>query len=550
MMQPQILVLKEGTEAHQGKQQIVSNINACQAVVEAVRTTLGPRGMDKLVVDQRGEATITNDGATLVKLLDIVHPAAKMLANIARSQDDVVGDGTTSVVLLAGEFLKQSKALIEDGIPPRTIIKAIRKATKVVLDKVKQDAYDLNAGGEEEKARMLMRCAGTSMSSKLIANHTEFFSKMVVDAVNSLDESLPLDMIGIKKVQGGTLAESQLIKGVAFKKTFSYAGFDMQPKKFDNPTVALLNIELEVKSVRENAEIRVSNLDDYQAMVDAEYKVLFDQCKAVKDAGADIVLSKLPIGDVATQWFADEGMVCAGRVTQEDMKRTLAAVGGAVLTTVSDINKKNLGTCQSFEERQVGDERFFVFKGAQETKGETCTIILRGGAEQYMAESERSLHDAIMVVRRTLKHQKIVAGGGATEMRLSKYLRDHAGSLMGKEQLVFYAIAKAFEVIPRTLCDNAGFDANNILSKLRQKHADKEVDGSNFGVDIKTENIADNFDACVLEPALVKINAITAASEATCVILSVDQTIKHPKAAQEGMGGMPQGRGRGMPMMR
>merc|ERR1712038_2138046 len=375
-------------------------------------------------------------------------------------------------------------------------------------------------------------------------------SKMVVDAVNSLDESLPLDMIGIKKVQGGTLAESQLIKGVAFKKTFSYAGFDMQPKKFDNPTVALLNIELEVKSVRENAEIRVSNLDDYQAMVDAEYKVLFDQCKAVKDAGADIVLSKLPIGDVATQWFADEGMVCAGRVTQEDMKRTLAAVGGAVLTTVSDVNKKNLGTCKSFEEKQVGDERFFVFKGSQDTRGETCTIILRGGAEQYMAETERSLHDAIMVARRTKKHQKIVAGGGATEMRLSKFLRDHAGSLMGKEQLVFYAIAKAFEVIPRTLCDNAGFDANNILSKLRQKHADKEVDGSNFGVDIKTENIADNFDACVLEPALVKINAITAASEATCVILSVDQTIKHPKAAQEGMGGMPQGRGRGMPMMR
>jgi len=551
-MQPQILVLKEGTEAHQGKQQIVSNINACQAVVEAVRTTLGPRGMDKLVVDQRGEATITNDGATLVKLLDIVHPAAKMLANIARSQDDVVGDGTTSVVLLAGEFLKQSKALIEDGIPPRTIIKAIRKATKVVLDKVNKDAFDLNAGGEEERERMLKKCAGTSMSSKLIANHTEFFSKMVVDAVNNLDESMPLDMIGIKKVQGGTLGESQLINGVAFKKTFSYAGFDMQPKKFSNPKIALLNIELEVKSVRENAEIRVSNLKDYQEMVDAEYKVLFDQCKAVKDAGADIVLSKLPIGDVATQWFADEGMVCAGRVTQEDMKRTLAAAGGAVLTTVSDIAQKNLGTCVSFEERQVGDERFFVFKGSQDIKGETSTIILRGGAEQYMAETERSLHDAIMVVRRTKKHQRIVAGGGATEMRLSKYLRDQAGSLMGKEQLVFYAIAKAFEVIPRTLCDNAGFDANNILSKLRQKHADKEVDGSNFGVDIKTECIADNYEECVLEPALVKINAITAASEATCVILSVDQTIKHPKVAQQegGGGGMPQGRGRGMPMMR
>jgi len=552
MMQPQILVLKEGTEAHQGKAQVVSNINACQAVVEAVRTTLGPRGMDKLVVDQRGEATITNDGATLVKLLDIVHPAAKMLANIARSQDEVVGDGTTSVILLAGEFLKQSKTLLEDGIPPRTIIKAVRKATKVVLEKVQKDAFDLNTCSEEEKTRMLMRCAGTSMSSKLIANHTEFFSKMVVDAVNTLDENLPLDMIGIKKVQGGTLAESQLVHGVAFKKTFSYAGFDMQPKKFETPKIALLNIELEVKSVRENAEIRVSNLKDYQDMVDAEYKVLFDQCQAVKDAGANIVLSKLPIGDVATQWFADHDMVCAGRVTAEDMKRTLAAAGGSVLTTVSDVNEKNLGKCGSFEEKQVGDERFFVFKGVtSEAKGETCTIILRGGAEQYMAETERSLHDAIMVVRRTLKHQKIVAGGGATEMRLSKFLRDHAGSLMGKEQMVFYAIAKAFEVIPRTLCDNAGFDANNILSKLRQKHAEKsESDVCNFGVDIKSEGITDNFDACVLEPALVKVNAITAASEATCVILSVDQTIKHPKAAAEQGGGMPAGRGRGMPMMR
>jgi len=549
-MQPQILVLKEGTEDHQGKQQVVSNINACQAVVEAVRTTLGPRGMDKLVVDGKGEATITNDGATLVKLLDIVHPAAKMLANIARSQDDVVGDGTTSVILLAGEFLKQSKILLEDGIPPRTIIKAVRKATKVILDKLHKDAYDLKAVSEEEKTSMLMKCAGTSMSSKLIANHTDFFSKMVVDAVRALDDSLPLDMIGIKKVQGGTLGESQLVHGVAFKKTFSYAGFDMQPKKFTNPKIALLNIELEVKSVRENAEIRLSNLKDYQEIVDAEYKVLFDQCKAVKDAGADIVLSKLPIGDVATQWFADEGMVCAGRVTEADLKRTLAAVGGAVLTTVSDVTDDNLGKCSSFEERQVGDERFFIFQGAQ-TKADTCTIILRGGAEQYMAETERSLHDAIMVVRRTVKHQKIVAGGGATEMRLSKFLRDYAGSLMGKEQLVFIAIAKAFEVIPRTLCDNAGFDANNVLSKLRQKHADEKLDGSNYGVDIKSEGITDNFEACVLEPALVKINAITAASEATCVILSVDQTIKHPKAAQQqGGGGMPMGRGRGMPMMR
>lgn len=426
--------------------------------------------MDKLIVDNRGKATISNDGATIMKLLDVVHPAAKTLVDIARSQDAEVGDGTTSVVLLAGEFLKQLKPFVEEGVHPRIIIKAIRKALSICIEKINEMAVRIEKSDLIGHRSLLEKCAATAMSSKLIHQQKDFFSKMVVDAVLKLDDLLPLNMIGIKKIAGGALEDSLLIDGVAFKKTFSYAGFEMQPKAYEKCKIALLNIELELKAERDNAEIRVDSVNEYQKIVDAEWQILYDKLEKIHKSGANVVLSKLPIGDVATQYFADRDMFCAGRVVEEDMKRTMKACGGAVLTTVADLTDAVMGKCDRFEEHQIGGERFNLFQGCAVASC-SVTLVLRGGAEQFLEETERSLHDAIMIVRRTIKNDAVVAGGGAIEMELSKLLRDYSRTIAGKEQLLIGALAKALEIIPRQLCDNAGFDATNILNKLRQKHA-------------------------------------------------------------------------------
>ena len=348
-----IILLKEGTESEQGKTQIINNINACQLVASTIRTTLGPRGMDKLIIDGKGVVTITNDGATILKKLDVVHPVARTIVDIAKSQDAEVGDGTTSVVVLASEFLTSVKPFIEEGVHPQVVIRAFRKALGIVMKHLDEVAVHLNDKSEE----IFLKCASTTLSSKMIAQKREFFSRLVVDAVKALDELLPLDMIGIKKVNGGALEDSQLINGVAFKKTFSYAGFEMQPKVYEKPKIALLNIELELKAERDNAEIRVDNVKEYQNIVDAEWKILYDKLEKLAKSGAKVVLSKLPIGDVATQYFADRDMFCAGRVGDDDLKRTMRACGGSILTTCNDLNDENLGTCGLFEEQQIGGER-------------------------------------------------------------------------------------------------------------------------------------------------------------------------------------------------
>lgn len=537
-MNAPIILLKEGTDTSQGKPQILSNISACGTIADAVRTTLGPRGMDKLIVDDKGGVVISNDGATILKTLDIIHPAGKTLVDIAKSQDSEVGDGTTSVTLLAGELLKQFKPFVEEGVHPQIIVRAVRKALNMALKKIQDIAVRIKKDDPKELRDLLEKCAATALSSKLVAAHKEFFSNMVVDAVQNLDDLLPLNMIGIKKVQGGGLEESMLVAGVAFKKTFSYAGFEMQRKKYDNPKIALLNVELELKAEKENAEVRVDSVEEYQNIVDAEWKILYDKLDSISNSGAKVILSKLPIGDVATQYFADRDMFCAGRVPDEDLRRTMKACGGSIQTSVQSMTPDVLGSCATFEENQVGCERFNFFKGCPQAK--TCTIILRGGAEQFMEETHRSLHDAIMIVRRAMQNDSVVAGGGAIEMALSSHLREQSRLIQGKEQLLIAAYAKALEVIPRQLCDNAGFDATNILNKLRQKHAA----GTQWsGVNIMEEDICDNFEAFVWEPAIVKINALTAASEATCLILSVDETIKNPRSGDGGAG-----RGRGRPM--
>ncbi|KAG4096009.1 chaperonin Cpn60/TCP-1 family [Neocallimastix lanati (nom. inval.)] len=550
LMQPQIILLREGTDTSQGKGQLLSNINACIAIADTIRTTLGPRGMDKLIVDSKGKVTISNDGATILKLLDIVHPAGKVLVDIARSQDAEVGDGTTSVSLFAAELLKEVKSYIEEGVSPQIIIKGFRKASQLAINKVKEMAVPIEKNNPTEFREILEKCASTALSSKLVHSQKDFFKKMVVDAVLSLDQDeLNERMIGVKKIPGGAMQDSLLVEGVAFKKTFSYAGFEQQPKSFKNPKILSLNVELELKAERDNAEVRVEKVKEYQAIVDAEWKIIYEKLEKIVATGAKIVLSRLPIGDLATQYFADRDIFCAGRVLNEDLGRVIKAVGGQVQSSVNDIKPEHLGTCEFFEERQIGGERFNLFQGCPNAK--TCTLILRGGAEQFIEEVERSLHDAIMVVRRAIKSKTIVAGGGATEMELSRYLREYSRTIEGKQQLIIAAFAKALEVIPRQIADNAGFDATDILNKLRQKHA---TDGNQwFGVDINSESISNNYENFVWEPALVKINILSASTEAANLILSVDETVKNPQSEKpdaaanaRARGAMMAARGRGV----
>jgi len=547
-MQPQIVLLREGTDTSQGKAQLISNINACLAVVECVNTTLGPRGMDKLIHSGH-KVTITNDGATVISLLEIVHPAACTLVDIARSQDAEVGDGTTTVTVLAGELLKECKQFVEDGVHPQVIAKAFRLASEFAIQKLEEVQTTLDFANLETKRETLERCAETTLSSKLIGgSHGKFFAKMVVQACLHLEESLALSLIGIKQVQGGGMEDSFLVEGVAFKKCFSYAGFEQQPKTLSNPTILALNLELELKSEKENAEIRINSVEDYQKIVDAEWDIIYDKLDKIAESGATIVLSKLAIGDLATQYFADRDIFCAGRVADDDLNRVFKATGAQIQSTVHNLIPDIMGHCENFEERQVGDERFNIFTGCSDSK--TATIVLRGGAEQFIEEAERSLHDAIMIVRRTLQNSVVVPGGGAIDMELSRLLRQYAKTIHGKAQFFVTAYAKALEVIPRQLSQNAGFDATEMLNKLRHAHAKGDV---NAGIDIENDGICNTWDKFVWEPALVKKNAITAATEAACLILSVDETVRNPASENEkpgapGVGGrgmMGGGRGRG-----
>ena len=548
--QPSIILLREGTDTSQGKGQLISNINACQAVADVVRTTLGPRGMDKLIYEG-AKATISNDGAEILKMLDIVHPAAKTMVDIARCQDAEVGDGTTSVTLIACELLKKSKTFIEDGEHPQIIIKGYRKAAQLAVQKVKDlsvGVADLNEGSEGRRL-LLERCASTALNSKLICRNKDLFAPMCVQAVSCLDGHRSLEMIGIKKVTGGSVTESQLIDGVAFKKTFSYAGFEQQPKYIPNAQILVLNVELELKSEKDNAAVRIEDPAEYQSIVDAEWKIIYEKLENCVKTGANVILSKLPIGDLATQYFADRNIFCAGRVQDSDVKRLVRATKAAVQTSTNNIPADAVGSCGLFEEKQVGGERFNFLTGCPGST--SATIIIRGGSEQFVEEAHRSLHDALMIVKRSMESSTVVAGGGAIEMEVSRYLVSKARQIKGKQQLIMEAFAKALEVIPRQLSDNAGLDSTDMLNALRKKHFDQEGDEHKwFGVDINTGGICDTFETHVWEPAANKVNSIAAAAEAACLILSIDETVKNPQSEQAQMQkrGQMGGGGRGAPM--
>ncbi|KAL4178913.1 hypothetical protein AMTRI_Chr13g84570 [Amborella trichopoda] len=422
-----IILLKEGTNTSQGKPQLISNINACTAIVDSVRTTLGPRGMDKLIHDDKGNTTISNDGATIMKLLDIVHPSAKTLVAIANSQDSEVVDGITTV------------PFIEDGVHPWNLIRSYRTTSYLAINKIKELAVSIEGRSFEEKKDLMQKCAATTLSSTLIGGEMEFFASMVVDAEMAIGEDDRLNLIGVKK-----------------------------------------------------------NQPQYQSIVDYEWTIIYDKLDKCVKSGAKI-------------------------------QRVAAATGGTVQTSVNNIIDEVLGCYELFEEKQVGNERFNIFSGCP-TSGQTATIVLRGGADQFIVEAERSLHYAIMIVRTALRTSTVVAGGGAIDMEISRYLRQHARTIARKSQLFINSYAKALEIIPRQLCDKVGFDAIDVLNKLRQKHPLPSGEGACYGVDINTGGITYTFANFVWEPTVVKISAINAATEAACLVLSVDETVKNPKS--------------------
>jgi len=401
-------------------------------------------------------------------------------------------------------------------------------------------AVDLTQKTEAEKRSMLVKCAETTLNSKLVADYKTFFSNMCVDAISMLGQDLSVSGVGIKKVTGGSLTDTMLIDGVAFKKTFSYAGFEQQPKRFENPKILLLNLELELKAEKDNAEVRISDPAQYQSIVDAEWRIIYEKLELIVKSGAQVVLSRLAIGDLATQYFSDRNIFSAGRVDNEDIERARRATGADIQTTVQGIMPNVLGTCGTFEEKQIGAERYNFFTNCPQTK--TATILIRGGAEQFMAEAERSLNDALMIVRSAMKNTKVVGGGGAVEMELSRYLREYARTITGKQQLVINYFARALEVIPMALAQNSGGDGTKILTQLREKHAVAGVEGRWFGVDCINCSIIDCFENYIWEPVVVKESALSAATEVACLILSIDETVKNPQS-EKPQG--PKGKGKG-----
>lgn len=418
-------------------------------------------------------------------------------------------------------------------------MRGFRKASELAISKLDELAIDLSTKPDQEKFDLLKKCAETALCSKLVNKEKSFFADMVVRAVLTLDASAAVNMIGIKKVTGGALGDSMLVDGVAFKKTFSYAGFEQQPKSFDNPKILLLNLELELRAEKDNAEVRIQNPSEYQEIVDAEWKIIYEKLDMIVASGAQVVLSRLPIGDLATQYFADRKIFCAGRVDGADMARTRLATAADVQTTVHGLTPDTLGSCGKFEEVQIGSERWNVFSGCQNAK--TATIILRGGAQQFLEEADRSLHDAVMIVRRAQKTERVVGGGGAIDLEISRTLKEYSRTVSGAEQAVIAAYGKAFEVIPRCLAMNSGADVTNVLNELRTAHA--KAGGLWMGVDCYNCATIDTMEAYIWEPAIVKRNAIASATEAACLILSIDETVKNPQSEQPMGGGKGKGKG-------
>jgi thermosome len=536
-----ILILREGATRNRGEEAQNSNFAAAKAVAAAVRSTLGPKGMDKMLIDGMGDITITNDGVTILKEMDIEHPAAKMMVEIAKTQDDEVGDGTTTAVIIAGELLKNAEGLLTQGVHPTVISEGYRMAAEKSL--VMLNGFAITV--KPSDTAMLRKIAETALTGKNAEGSKDHFCGIIVQAVTFVtdpDGTVDIAHINVEKKAGGAVDDSELIEGMVIDKE---RGNPNMPTSVKNAKILLLNAALEFKKTEVNAKINISTPGQAQAFLDSEEQMVHAMVEKIIRSGANVLFCQKGIDDVALHYLAKAGILAVRRVKKSDSENLARATGANLVTSIDAISPKDLGSAGLVEERKVsGDEMIYVSKCRNP---KAVSIIVRGGTEHVIDELERAIHDALMVVSVVVQGKKIVPGGGAPETELSLQLRRYASQEGGRIQLAIEAFASAMEIIPRTLAENAGLDTIDILVALRAAH---ENGKKTFGLDVDTGKPADMLKAGVVEPLRVKTQAISSAAEAAVMILRIDDIIASSKAAGPaggmppgGMGGMPPGMG-------
>ncbi|MDD3791928.1 MAG: thermosome subunit beta [Candidatus Bathyarchaeota archaeon] len=529
-----VLILKEGTTRSRGKEAQRNNIMAAQVIGEVLKTTLGPRGMDKMLIDSLGDITITNDGATILKEMDVEHPAAKMMIEIAKTQDDMVGDGTTTVVVLASELLKKAEGLLDQNVHPMMLVAGYRKAAQKTMEIIAKNAVAIDI----EDQQIMMKVALTSMGSKTVGGAKEHFAEIAIEAIKQVTQKhedkkvADIDNVQLVKKTGRSLIETQLIRGIIIDKEVANPGM---PKTKENAKIALLNSALEIEKTEITAEIRIHEPHQMKAFLDQEENILKEMVNKIKTSGANIVFCQKGIDDMAQHFLSKEGIMAVRRVKDSDMEKLARATGGRVTSNLTDLKAADLGFAGLVEERKIGDDKMIFVEKCKDPH--SVAILIRAGLERMVDEAERVITDALSVISDVTENNKIVAGGGAIEVEIAKELRSYSTKVGGRQQLAVKAFADAVEVIPRTLAENGGLDPINTLIELRRVH-DKE-DGKFIGINIFTGKLQNSIENGVIEPAVVKEQAFKSASESAAMILRVDDiiTAKSPKGRPpSGMG--------------
>jgi thermosome len=530
-----VLILKEGTTRSRGREAQRNNIMAARIIGEVLKTTLGPRGMDKMLIDSLGDITITNDGAAILNEMEVDHPAAKMMVEIAKTQDDMVGDGTTTAVVLAGELLKRAEELLDQNIHPTILVSGYRKAAQNAMETINKISIPVDI----EDRETMRKVAVTSMASKAVGSAKEHLAEIAIDAVKQIAEKrgdrrlADIDNIQIIKKTGKSLLESQLIQGLIIDKEAVHPGM---PKKLENAKIVLLDCPLEIEKTEISAEIRIRDPNQMKAFLDQETKMLKEMVDKIKAAEANVVFCQKGIDDMAQHFLAKEGILAARRVKQSDMEKLARATGGTMITNLDDITPQDLGEAGIVEERKIGEDKMIFVEKCKDPR--SVAVLIRAGLERMVDEAERAMNDALSVVSDVIENNKIVAGGGAVEVEVAKELRGYATKVGGREQLAIEAFADAIEVIPRTLAENAGLEPIDILVELRAAHEKK--DGEYMGVNVFTGKIENMQENGVVEPLVVKEQAVKSAAESASMILRIDDVIASTKP-KEGMGRPPGG---------
>lgn len=528
-----IFVLPEGTLRTLGKDAQHNNIAAAKAVADAVRTTLGPKGMDKMLVDNLGDIVITNDGVTILEEMQIEHPAAKMLVEVAKTQNEEVGDGTTTAAVLAGELLKKAEALLDQNIHSTVITKGYKLAGEKALEILKNISEEIKS----DDINTLIKIAITSMSGKSAERASEHLARLAVDAVRTVmervDNKIIIDKENIKleKKQGGSSEDTELVRGIIIDKEVVHPAM---PKHLRNAKIALLDNSLEIEKTETEAQIQITSPNQLQTYLEEEEKILKSMVEKVAVSNCNVLFCQKGIDDVAQHYLAKKGILTARRVKKSDMEKLARATGGKIISNLSDLTSSDLGFAGLVEEQKIAGEQMIFVRECKNPK--SVSMLIRGGTEHVVDEVERALEDAIGSLVSALEVGKIVSGGGAPEEAVSKGLREFAQSFSGREQLAILAFAEAMEVIPRTLAENAGLDPIDILVELRSAH---EEDKITYGVDVYTGKIIDMRAKGVIEPLKIKTQAIKSAAEAAEMILRIDDIISASKLERGGAPRMP-----------